>query len=65
MFKEGLGTMKGIEDKLYPYKNAIPKFYKARFVPFAMKYKVRGELLRLKADGVIEEVNNSEWATPT
>ena len=29
-----------------------------------MKDRVRDELLRLKADGVIEEFNNSEWATP-
>ena len=64
VFKEGLGTMKGIEGKLYPDKDVSPKFFKARSVPYAMKDKVAEELMRLKKEGVIEEVNNSEWATP-
>ena len=56
--------MKGVEGKLYPDKSAVPKFFKARSVPYAMKDKVGEELLRLKEEGVIEEVYNSEWATP-
>ena len=56
--------MKGVEGKLYPDKSAVPKFFKARSVTYAMKDKVGEELLRLKEEGVIEEVNNSEWATP-
>ena len=54
VFKEGLGTMKGVEGKLYPDKSAVPKFFKARSVPYAMKDKVGEELLRLKEEGVIE-----------
>ena len=56
--------MVGVEGKLYPDKDAIPKFFKARSVPYAMKDKVGEELVRLKEAGVIEEVSNSEWATP-
>ena len=56
--------MVGVEGKLYPDNDAIPKFFKAISVPYAMKDKVGEELVRLKEAGVIEEVSNSEWATP-
>ena len=48
--------MKGVEGKLYPDKSAVPKLFKARSVPYAMKDKVGEELLRLKEEGIIEEV---------
>ena len=64
VFKEGLGTMVGVKGQLYPDKESIPKLFKARYVPYAMKDKVGEELVRLKEAGVIEEVSNSEWATP-
>ena len=56
--------MVGVEGKLYPDKDALPKLFKARSVPYAMKDKVGEELVRLKEAGVIEEVSNSVWATP-
>ena len=41
LFDGNLGTMKGIYLKLK--KNAVPKFFKPRPVPFALKEKITGE----------------------
>ena len=42
----------------------MPKFYKARSVPFVLKDKIENELDRLLQQGVISPVKTSEWATP-
>lgn len=39
-------------------------FCKQRPMPFAMRIKVEKELDRLVANGIIEQVEDSEWATP-
>lgn len=64
VFRNELGTFtKGkIELKVKP--NAHAKFFKARPVPFALKGKVEEELDRLQNRGVLEPVENSDWATP-
>ena len=64
VFKDGLGTVKGITAKIYVDTAAVPKFHKARPVPFSLREKVEQELARLQQQGIIEPVPFSDWATP-
>ena len=64
VFKQGLGTTKGINAKLEVTNDAHPKFCKARPVPYALKSAVDEEYDRLEREGIIEKVEFSEWATP-
>ena len=56
--------MKGIVWKIVIDSDAMPTFWKARIVPYAMKERVNYELERLLKEGIIESVNYSDWATP-
>ena len=62
LFKEELGTYKGIEVSLEDDEAVSPKFYKARNVPYAMRSKVDAELDRLLAQNIIEPVAHCSWA---
>ena len=42
----------------------IPKFCKARSVPFALKAAIERELDRMESEGILEKVSYSEWAAP-
>ncbi|CAC5397747.1 unnamed protein product [Mytilus coruscus] len=64
VFKEGLGTLKGTKARIYVDKDATPKYFKARPVPYALKEKIEKELDRLEKGGNIEKVEFSEWAAP-
>ena len=64
VFNGGLGTLNGVTVSLTVKKDAIPKFCKARSLPFAMKGKVETELDRLQKDGIISPVNTAKWASP-
>ena len=64
LFQNELGTMSGIEAKLSVKSDAVPKFCRARPVPYALKEAIEKDLERLDAMGVIEKVNYSEWASP-
>jgi len=44
--------------------NAIPKFLKARPLLFAVRDKVDAELDQMEKSGVIEKIDQSEWASP-
>lgn len=44
--------------------SAVPKFHKARTVPFMMKEKVEAELQRLTKEGIISLVKQARWAAP-
>ena len=61
VFQEGLGTLRGYEDKIEVDPNAQPMFSKARTLPYAMRPKVEEELNRLVAEGTLEPV---DWAAP-
>ena len=64
VFKEELGTVKGLEVKLHLKPDATPRFHRSRSVPYSMKAKVEAELERLERQGVIEPVLFSQWAAP-
>lgn len=64
VFKADLGTMRSVTAHIYIDKDAEPKFYKARPVPYALKPKIEAELERLEKEGTIEPVRFSEWAAP-
>lgn len=64
IFKEGLGTYRGEPVSIHLLPNAVPKFLKARPVPYAIKHKVEDEITRLEREGVLRSVPYSKWATP-
>ena len=64
VFKPGLGTIKGITAKLEMKSDAQPKFCKARPVPYALQEAIEVEYSQLEAEGIVEKVEFSEWATP-
>ena len=64
VFREELGTMTDFKAKLAVNPDAVPKFCRARPVPYALKEAIEKDLERLEKLEVIEHVNHSEWATP-
>lgn len=64
VFKEGLGTYRGLPVAIHLKEGATPKFLKARSVPFAIKERVEKEIDRLESEGVLRPTSYSEWATP-
>ena len=64
VFREELGTLKGIEVRLDIDRDVVPKFFKARSLPFAYKQKVEEQLDADIASGVLVPVSNSRWAAP-
>lgn len=64
VFNDHLGTFKKGKAKLIIDKNACPKFYSPRPIPFAIKVKVEEEINRLVSGGILVPVDYSEWATP-
>ncbi|XP_061883310.1 uncharacterized protein K02A2.6-like isoform X1 [Entelurus aequoreus] len=64
VFKDELGTLKGMTVKLHVDPEATPRFFKPRAVPYAMKGKVEEELERLQKLGIIKPVQFSRWAAP-
>ena len=56
--------MKWIMAKVYVNPDAQPKYCKARPVPYALRPKVEGELMRLVSEGTLEPVQFAQWATP-
>ncbi|CAG2235627.1 unnamed protein product [Mytilus edulis] len=64
VFKDELGTVKGMKAKIYVDESAVPKYFKARPLPYALKDKVEKELERLEKEGQIQQVEFSDWAAP-
>lgn len=64
VFNKELGKFKGPPAKIYIDKEAVPRFFKARPVPYAMRGRVEAELDRLLAQEIIEPVKHAEWAAP-
>ena len=64
VFQDGLGTLQGFKAKIFVEEGATPRFCKARTVPYALKDLVDKELDRLVAEGTLEPVQFSDWASP-
>ena len=64
VFEEGLGTYTGPNVNLRIRPESVPKFCKVRPVPYAQKEAVEQELVQLETEGIIEPVQQSEWASP-
>ena len=64
VFRDELGTLKGIETKLVVQEDAKPKFFKPRSIPYAIRGAIGKDLERLENLGVIEKIKYSDWAAP-
>ncbi|XP_064468560.1 uncharacterized protein K02A2.6-like [Ornithodoros turicata] len=64
IFKDELGTVKGVKAQLFLKDGSRPTFMKARSVPIALQPAVEQELLKLQDLGIINPVLVSEFATP-
>lgn len=64
VFQGGTGEIKGVKANIVLKKGAIPKFCKARTVPFSLREPVEQELDRMVREGVAYHVTKSEWASP-
>ena len=64
LFEKRLGRIKDYKAKLNLKSDAVPKYSKARTVPFALEEAVSNELDRLEKEGVLESVSHSDWASP-
>lgn len=64
LFEESIGVLNNFQARLPLKGNAIPKFSKARPLPYALVDKVSKELDRLEPLNIISKTEFREWATP-
>ena len=64
VFSPGLGVLKNFKAHISVKQGTRPVFHRPRSVPFALKEAIEVELARLESEGVIEKVNQSDWAAP-
>ena len=64
VFKEELGLLNGLEAEIELKEGTSPKFCKARPIPFTLRTQVEETLRQQIADGELQPVDKSEWATP-
>ena len=64
MFSSKLGFYTGGKVTIHLKSDATSHFLKASSVPFSLKPKVLDKLDRLEQEGVIRQVDYSEWAMP-
>lgn len=64
LFENELGTFTNYKVSLKLKKDVVPKFYKPRPLPFALKDKVEKELEKLVKLGILKPTQCSEWGTP-
>jgi len=63
VFKDKIGTFNKYEISLNIKAGAVPKFYKPRSIPLALKGKVETEIERLVKSDILVPVDHSEYAT--
>uniref|UniRef100_A0AC34FRY1 Retrovirus-related Pol poly from transposon n=1 Tax=Panagrolaimus sp. ES5 TaxID=591445 RepID=A0AC34FRY1_9BILA len=63
VFSEKLGRCK-IKAKLKLKEDAVPKFFKPRNLPYALRDSVAKQLEEREAAGILTHVEHSKWATP-
>ena len=64
VFTGEIGLMKEFQACIELKEGVIPKFHKARSVPYALKEGVKKELDRLETARVMRKVKSSDWALP-
>ncbi|UYV70680.1 K02A2.6-like, partial [Cordylochernes scorpioides] len=64
LFKEEIDAYNGPLIHIDLPENAVPKFVKARAVPFALRELVDKKLKSLEEQGIIEPIKFSKWASP-
>ena len=65
LFSPGLGTFnKGIISLKLKDDSVVPKFVRARPLPYGIRERVERELSNLEKLGIIKPVDFSHWATP-
>ena len=64
IFSDGIGKIKSITGEYRLKDKAVPRYLKARNVPYALRDKVEEEIDLLVKEGVLSPVKSSEWATP-
>ena len=63
VFSKKLGKLVGFKAKLNVKENPVPKFMKARPVPYALKESVSKEIERLEEEGILQPISFSDWAS--
>jgi len=56
--------MKGIKAHVWVSDGASPIYFKSRPVPLALREAVEAELNKLEENGVIINIEQSDWASP-
>lgn len=64
LFSKELGKFNKFDVELKLKQGVVPKFFKPRTVPFALKSRVEDEIDRLVGLGILVPVNFSRYATP-
>ena len=64
IFNPGVGEVIGYEATLQLKDEHTPVFKKARPVPFAMKDKIEQTLDQMEKEGILQQVDNSSYASP-
>lgn len=64
LFSPGLGLIKGYPVHLQLREGTVPRFCKARSVPYALRESVNEEIARLVDTGILTQVASAEWAAP-
>ena len=64
MFAPGLGCIVNEKATIQMQDDAIPRCYRPRPLPYALRGHVGAELDRLVAEGIIKPVESAEWASP-
>lgn len=64
VFKDELGTLKGVKATINVVPGAVPRYFRPRQIPFAMRPKVEAEINRLIKEQIITPVKHSDWACP-
>ncbi|KAL0894785.1 hypothetical protein ABMA27_013312 [Loxostege sticticalis] len=64
LWSDDLGSFNKFKILLQIRENSVPKYFKPRPVPFALKRKIEEELDRLVNAGILVPINHSRYATP-
>lgn len=64
LFEVPDGKIKDFQARVALKEDAVPRFMKARPVPFAIKKQLEAELQEMEKQGVVSRIEHSEWASP-